>query len=186
MDTYHLLKSPLGPLLLALEDGKITGLWFEGQKTAPEHTDLSGGAPAPVRAAEEWFSRYFAGEAPDPAHLPVHPRGTDFQRAVWALMSRIPYGRTATYGALSAALRRRGVNASPRAVGSAVGRNPVSILLPCHRVVGADGSLTGYAGGTERKAYLLALEGAAPPPMDGAAFEAHLCETEITDGSERP
>ena len=180
METFHLLRSPLGPLLLALEEDSITGLWFEGQGTAPKGAVLSGAAPAPVRAAADWLARYFGGKNPGPAPLPLKPQGTDLQKAVWTLLAHIPYGRTAAYGALSAVLREHGLNASPRAVGNAVGRNPISILLPCHRVVGADGSLTGYAGGTERKAYLLSLEGAsARRPMDPAAFAAFLHETEI-------
>lgn len=184
--TYHVIESPLGPMLLELEDGRVTGLWFEGQKNAPEVT-VPSGDPSPLSlAVSDWLARYFRGGVPDPALLPLDPPGTDFQKAVWAVMARIPRGRTVSYAALSRALRDRGVMASPRAVGRAVGWNPVSVLLPCHRVVGADGGLTGYAGGTERKAYLLRLEGAlGRPPMEYEEFNACIGETERFHGSER-
>ncbi len=177
--TYHLLGSPLGSLLLAMEDGAVTGLWFDGQKASPKEAVPSVGAPSRIPSVTAWLARYFTGADPGPAPFPLKPKGTDFQKAVWNLLAHIPYGCTAAYGTLSAVLRERGLSASPRAVGNAVGRNPISILLPCHRVVGADGSLTGYAGGTERKAYLLTLEGAlARHPMDAATFTAYLHETE--------
>ena len=105
-----------------------------------------------------WLERYFAGKAPE-LDVPLRPDGTAFQRAVWELLREIPYGETISYGELAAALAERSGRPCPaRAVGGAVGRNPVSILVPCHRVVGADGSLTGYAGGTERKRKLLEIE----------------------------
>ena len=112
------------------------------------------------RQVRAWLDRYFRGEDPGPAP-PLAPAGTAFQRAVWEVLREIPYGRTATYGQVAqAAGRGLGRNTSPRAAGSAVGRNPISLLIPCHRVVGAGGSLTGYAGGLERKEALLKLEGA--------------------------
>ena len=107
-----------------------------------------------LRELRAWLEAYFDGERPDPRAIPVNPTGTAFQRRVWQALSEIPYGQIVTYGQLADRL-----NSSPRAVGAAVGRNPVSVLIPCHRVLGADGSLTGYAGGLERKRRLLRLEG---------------------------
>ena len=152
--------SPLGGITLAEEGGALTGLWFDGQKHFPAHLDGSadsGPTPALIEAMR-WLDAYFSGRDPDFTPL-LAPQGTAFQRAVWDLLLTIPYGETVTYGHLADQLARRtGKPASARAVGGAVGRNPISLIVPCHRVVGADGSLTGYAGGVERKARLLALE----------------------------
>ena len=155
------ITSPLGPLLLAADDMAITGLWLEQQKyfaatlTGPpeECPDL------PVfKAAEAWLAAYFA-KASLPALPLLEPKGSSFQQAVWKLLLEIPYGETSTYGEITRKLRERGIPTAPQAVGGAVGHNPISILIPCHRVVGASGSLTGYAGGIEKKQFLLALEG---------------------------
>lgn len=154
--------SPLGPITLAGEDGALTGLWFDGQKYfgAGLPAGTPEGEPPVFRQVRAWLDRYFRGEDPGPAP-PLAPAGTAFQRTVWEVLREIPYGRTATYGQVAqAAGRGLGRNTSPRAAGSAVGRNPISLLIPCHRVVGAGGSLTGYAGGLERKEALLKLEGA--------------------------
>lgn len=154
--------SPLGPITLAGEDGALTGLWFDGQKYfgAGLPAGTPEGEPPVFRQVRAWLDRYFRGEDPGPAP-PLAPAGTAFQRAVWEVLREIPYGRTATYGQVAQATGRGlGRNTSPRAAGSAVGRNPISLLIPCHRVVGAGGSLTGYAGGLERKEALLKLEGA--------------------------
>ena len=154
--------SPLGPITLAGEDGALTGLWFDGQKYfgAGLPAGTPEGEPPVFRQVRAWLDRYFRGEDPGPAP-PLAPAGTAFQRAVWEVLREIPYGRAATYGQVAqAAGRGLGRNTSPRAAGSAVGRNPISLLIPCHRVVGAGGSLTGYAGGLERKEALLKLEGA--------------------------
>ena len=155
------VPSPLGEILLAAEGGALCGLWFVGQKYEgaglPDET-----APGPVSAdpalekAAEWLKRYFAGENPE-IDFPLEPKGTAFQRRVWEGLRQIPYGGTSSYGLLAEKLGCR----SARAVGAAVGRNPISILIPCHRVLGSDGKLTGYAGGLERKQALLKLEGAA-------------------------
>ena len=110
------------------------------------------------RQAAAWLDAYFAKQ-PLPDLPPLAPRGSDFRQAVWRLLLEIPYGQVTTYGALAQILRDRGISAAAQAVGGAVGHNPISILIPCHRVVGADGSLTGYAGGVEKKRFLLALEG---------------------------
>lgn len=149
------LPSPVGPLLLASDGRNLTGLWLENQKYFASGLDReSQKAPTlPVfRETRRWLDDYFAGRCP-PALPPLAPAGTAFRQAVWKRLLEIPYGRTSTYGALAEEL-----GSSPRAVGSAVGRNPISILIPCHRVLGADGSMTGYAGGVEKKRFLLALE----------------------------
>ncbi len=155
--------SPVGELLLASRGEALTGLWLEGQRYYC--AGLTGeGVPRddlPVFAAiRAWLDAYFRGENPDLAGIPLAPEGTPFQREVWRELLKIPYGGTDTYGGIAARLQRP---SSARAVGGAVGRNPISILIPCHRVLGADGSLTGYAGGVERKRALLALEGISLP-----------------------
>lgn len=153
--------SPVGELLLASDGERLAGVWLAGQKYYA--AGLSGSeenAALPLfGAVRHWLDRYFAGARPSPGELPLAPAGTAFQRAVWDLLLGIPYGGVTTYGALAAEYERvRGRGTSPRAVGSAVGRNPISIIIPCHRVVGSDGSLTGYAGGVDRKRFLLELE----------------------------
>lgn len=147
--------SPLGMLTIAADDKAITALVMAGQKNEHRHIPegtAEGETPLLARAAA-WLDDYFAGKAPDPARLPLSPEGTVFQKRVWRELLTIPYGKTATYGELA-----RRLGSSARAVGGAVGRNPISILIPCHRVIGADGALTGYDGGLERKRRLLALE----------------------------
>ena len=154
---YH---SPLGLLTLASDGEAITGLWIKGQKyfasTLPENSPYKDDLPV-FRQAEQWLDAYF-GDDLLPPMPPLAPAGTAFRKAVWELLLEIPYGTTTTYGALSAELNNRGFSSSPRAVGGAVGHNPISIFIPCHRVVGADGNLTGYAGGYEAKRFLLELE----------------------------
>ena len=156
MEYRTVYPSPLGPLTLASDGHALTGLWLQGQKYFGGDVSLwEEKADVPVfDAAFHWLDDYFAGEQPDPEELPLAPAGTDFRQAVWRELLQIPYGETLTYGELAA---RIGC-ASARAVGGAVGRNPISIIIPCHRVLGADGSLTGYAGGTECKRWLLAHE----------------------------
>ena len=160
LQTY---SSSLGEFLLAADETGLTGAWFEGQKYfARTLTGERIGRETSVLAeAKRWLDRYFSGEAPDRLP-PLHPQGSDFQKAVWELLVRIPYGRTMTYGELAAALavQQGRERMSAQAVGGAVGHNRISILIPCHRVIGANGSLTGYAGGVERKLALLKLEGA--------------------------
>lgn len=156
-------SSPLGELLLSADDMGLSGLWFAGQRYFAR-TLPPGAVPreTPVlTASKRWLDCYFSGKRPD-FLPPLHLIGTDFQQAVWNLLLEIPYGQTVTYGALARTLAQQlGKPAmSAQAVGAAVGRNPVSIIVPCHRVVGADGNLTGYAGGVERKLFLLNLEGA--------------------------
>lgn len=153
-------ESPLGAMLLAQEGERIVGLWFLGQKNFPDEMTMEKGDTPLLQKTRKWLDRYFAGEQPSTEELPLEPNGTAFRQEVWKLLIKIPYGETTTYGALAQQMaQQRGINRmSAQAVGSAVGHNPISIIIPCHRVVGSDGSLTGYAGGLERKAYLLALE----------------------------
>ena len=155
-----LVPSPLGEILLAAEDGALCGLWFMGQKYEgaglPADAERVGAAEEEILSrAADWLKRFFAGENPE-IDFPLAPRGTAFQKRVWRALTEIPYGGTSSYGKLGAKLGCR----SARAVGAAVGRNPISILIPCHRVLGANGGLTGYAGGLARKRALLTLEGA--------------------------
>lgn len=149
--------SPLGPILLAADETGLTGLWFEGQKYFPSFSGVEyQEKETPVLTETvRWLDVYFSGK--DPGFLPpLHPQGSPFRQTVWDILLTIPRGQTMTYGEIA---RRLGVR-SAQAVGGAVGHNPISILIPCHRVVGSDGSLTGYAGGVERKGRLLQLEGA--------------------------
>ena len=155
--------SPIGTLTLAGEGESLTGLWIEDQKYY-----MAGMEPSPVRRdeaavfdqARRWLDRYFAGDWPQPGELPLQPGGTVFQKTVWDILRRIPRGETTTYGVIAREIAAQtGKNVSAQAVGNAVGRNPISIIIPCHRVVGADGSLTGYAGGIRKKQWLLDWEG---------------------------
>lgn len=154
-------RSPLGEMLLAADETGVTGLWFAGQKYFARHLDKEQEEKEiPLFAtAKQWLDVYFAGSEPD-FTVPLHFTGTPFQNEVWGILCAIPYGQTTTYGEIAKQLAaRRGLpHMSAQAVGGAVGHNPISILVPCHRVVGLGGSLTGYAGGLERKRCLLALE----------------------------
>lgn len=158
--------SPLGSLLLTAEDKYLVGLWMEGQRffgmPFAESLPLPKEPTAVLREAVVWLDAYFAGSCPDAAALPVALCGTAFQQRVWQELRRIPYGESCTYGELA-----RCLGSSARAVGGAVGRNPLIIVVPCHRVVGADGALGGYAGGEERKLFLLAHERAGAPRRKG-------------------
>lgn len=149
----------MGVILLVSDGEALTGLYFEGQKHYPSELEAEEKDDASVfEKAKAWLEKYFAGEKPE-SGIPIHLDGTAFQQSVWELLKAIPYGGTVSYGELAARLEEQtGKLCSARAVGGAVGRNPVSIIVPCHRVVGADGSLTGYAGGTERKKRLLEIE----------------------------
>lgn len=160
--------SPLGELLIAADDIGLTGLWFAGQKyyargLDTEHEERE--SPAIV-SAKHWLDVYFAGQQPD-FTPPLHLVGTDFQTAVWDILLTVPYGETLTYGEIAAriAVQQGRGHMSAQAVGGAVGRNPVSIIVPCHRIVGKSGDLTGYAAGVEKKTSLLRLENAALPVL---------------------
>ena len=177
--------SPIGSLTLAARGGALIGLWGAGQRffgspygideavarsavdlTSPDSREdaLAQGEwdkadVRALRAAASWLDDYFAGEAPSPAAVPLAPTGTDFQQRVWEAMDAIPYGATRTYGQIVAQLRGAGIPASAQAVGGAVGRNPLLLIRPCHRVVAASGP-GGYAAGGDAKAWLLAHEAA--------------------------
>ncbi len=156
MYDYIRYSSPLGLLTIAAEGNALIALVIEGQKFFDRHLAGEGRErETPVlKMARDWLDRYFQGENPAISELPLSPKGTDFQKTVWRELLNIPYGATITYGELAARL-----GSSARAVGAAVGRNPISVIIPCHRVIAADGSLTGYAGGLENKKKLLRLEG---------------------------
>lgn len=157
-------QSPLGEITLAEKDGKLAGLWFNGQKYF-----LSGIKEelVPCESREvfiktkDWLDRYFRGDAPSADELDLAPVGSEFRQTVWEILLEIPYGGTVTYGEIAKeAAKRLGLESmSAQAIGNAVGHNPISVIIPCHRVVGADGRLTGYAGGIDKKIYLLRREG---------------------------
>ena len=156
--------SPLGGMQLAADEVGLVGAWFDGQKyfaanLPPDFSEKSAAQDTPaLAAARRWLDCYFAGREPD-FTPPLHPQGSAFRQAVWAALLQIPYGQTTTYGAIARQLAAAGAGRmSAQAVGGAVGHNPVSVIIPCHRVVGTNGSLTGYAGGIDRKIKLLALE----------------------------
>ena len=188
--TLATYNSPIGSLTLAARGGALVGLWVAGQRffgspygideasarsaldlTSPDSREAvlaeAGWDEADalaLRAAAAWLDGYFAGEDASPTTIPLAPEGTDFQRHVWEAMDAIPYGATRTYGHLTATLRDAGVPASAQAIGGAVGRNPLLLIRPCHRVVAATGP-GGYAAGAEAKAWLLAHEAATASPV---------------------
>lgn len=154
MDTCF-YASPIGRILIAADDIGITGLWFEGSKFFPAEQSAPTHEMTPaLRGAVRWLDEYFSGIEPN-FTLPLHLSGSDLRMRVWSELMKIPYGKTVSYGDIARAVGCK----SAQAVGGAVGHNPVLLIVPCHRVIGADGALTGYAAGTERKQYLLRLEG---------------------------
>ncbi len=156
MIRYTVCASPLGDILLVANADALTGLHFVDQKYLPEKTYewVRDGFLPVLTEARRQLAEYFTGERRE-FDLPLAPTGTEFQQAVWMKLREIPYGTTTSYGAIA---QRLGQPTASRAVGAANGRNPLGIIVPCHRVVGSAGSLTGYAGGLERKQALLALE----------------------------
>ncbi len=157
--------SPLGNILLAADEIGLTGLWFEGQKYFARNlkkTHIEKEMPV-FQQAKKWLDLYFGGQEPD-FTVPLHLMGTDFQLKVWEILVSIPYGQTMTYKEIAQQIVSRQNSTSclkgmsAQAVGGAVGHNPISVIVPCHRVVGSNGSLTGYAGGLDKKAFLLQLE----------------------------
>lgn len=154
--------SPLGGMTLVSDGTALVGLYFDGQKYAAEGLDATRTQKnLPIfEEARRWLDVYFSGRKPD-FTPPTAPAGTAFQQSVWEILRTIPYGQTVTYGAIARRIEQNtGCRMSAQAVGGAVGRNPISILIPCHRVVGTNGSLTGYAGGIDKKERLLQWEGA--------------------------
>ena len=158
MTRFARLKTPLGTLIAIAAGGVVTSLHFDGGRHAPEIAPEWREDPyaSPLRECAEQLADYFAGKR-QCFDLPVAPRGTPFQQRVWREIAKVPYGETTTYAHLA---RSTGAPGSARAAGAATGRNPLAIVIPCHRVVATGGSLTGYAGGLARKEFLLALEGA--------------------------
>ena len=155
---YH---SPMGGILLAADEIGLTGLWFDGEKYFADDLDAAQiEQETPVLAeTRRWLDIYFAGTKPD-FTPPLHPSGSAFRQSAWELLLQIPYGQTTTYGAIARQLAEKTgrPQISAQAVGGAVGHNKISIIIPCHRVVGTNGSLTGYAGGIDKKRRLLELE----------------------------
>ena len=155
-------QSPMGEMLLACDEIGLTGIWFDGQKYYTENVVLEHEKKevSVLKEAKRWLDIYFSGKEPD--FMPsVHLIGSPFQLSVWKILQQIPYGKTTTYGEIAKQIaKERGLSRmSAQAVGGAVGHNKVSIMIPCHRVVGTNGSLTGYAGGLDKKVKLLELEG---------------------------
>lgn len=155
-------QSPIGEILLAADENGVIGVWFENEKyfgSGLESEYEEKDTPV-LKLAKHWLDIYFSGKNPD-FMPPIHMIGTEFQKEVWEILLCIPYGQTITYGEIAKKLaeRRKIPRMSAQAVGGAVGHNKLSILIPCHRVVGSNGSLTGYAGGLNKKIKLLELEG---------------------------
>ena len=159
MEHQVLYPSPLGPLHIISSDEALTEIRFEASHTHLPDYSREYSVPL-LQEVQSWLDKYFAGASPDPRSLPLNPTGKPFQKLVWELLLTIPYGKTFSYGALAKeAAGHLGIDRmSAQAIGNAVGRNPIPIVIPCHRVLGSDGRLTGYAGGLDRKRYLLALE----------------------------
>lgn len=156
--------APVGEITIACNESSLVGLWLKGQKyfgrTVNGQMVEKDNAPI-FKAAKEWLDTYFSGGKPAVSALPLAPAGSGFQQTIWKLLCEIPYGEVVTYGELAqkAAVKMNRTSMSAQAVGGAVGHNPISIIIPCHRVIGANGSLTGYAGGIQTKITLLQLEG---------------------------
>ncbi|MDT9682713.1 methylated-DNA--[protein]-cysteine S-methyltransferase [Streptomyces sp. TRM76323] len=157
---HTVVDSPYGPLTLVATDGVLSGLYMTDQRHRPPEETFGEPDPRPFREAARQLDAYHAREL-TAFDLPLHLAGTPFQQRVWELLRTIPYGETRTYGELAAALGRP---TASRAVGLANGRNPIGIIVPCHRVIGASGGLTGYGGGLDRKRRLLAFESGVPAP----------------------
>ncbi len=155
--------SQMGVITLACKDNKLAGLWFDGQKYFADSIKeemQENDSPEIFHRTKDWLDRYFRGERPDIKELKLAPAGNEFRQTVWDLLCEIPYGKVTTYKALAlkTAAKLNKSTMSAQAIGGAVGHNPISIIIPCHRVVSVDGNLTGYAGGLQRKIKLLELE----------------------------
>ncbi len=157
-------NSPIGNITLGADENNIVGLWMEGQKyfgdTVKGEMHKNDNLPI-FLTTKKWLDRYFKGEKPEIAELPLAPIGGEFRQTVWKFLCEIPYGQVITYGEIAKKIaQKRGLNRmSAQAVGGAVGHNPISLIIPCHRVVGTNGSLTGYSGGLDKKIRLLEFEG---------------------------
>jgi len=166
MHYYDLYESPHGWMMLVANAEGLSGVYFDGQKYLPQVGPewLRDGRHAPLRQAKRELAEYFGGKR-ERFETALAPEGTPFQRSVWKAISTVGFGKTITYAELA---RHAGVPGSARAAGAATGRNPIGIIVPCHRIVGSDGSLTGYAGGLDRKRALLALESGIPDLLAAA------------------
>ena len=161
MDYTHHYVSPLGGITMASDGEYLTGLWFDGQKyfadtLSVQHDEKDLDV---FRRTDNWLDIYFSGKEPN-FTPPLRMKGTEFRQEVWQILLTIPFGKTMTYGEIAKVLaNRRGIKSmSAQAVGGAIGHNPISLIIPCHRVIGTNGALTGYAGGLEKKAWLLDME----------------------------
>ncbi|HZK44019.1 MAG TPA: methylated-DNA--[protein]-cysteine S-methyltransferase [Syntrophomonadaceae bacterium] len=163
-------SSPVGLITLASCDNNLVGLWIENQKyhsnKMPETMTIKDNIPV-FTITKQWLNRYFAGDNPDIAELQLAPIGSEFRQEVWNILCKIPYGKVVTYGdiAKEIAAKRNKETMSSQAVGGAVGHNPIAVIIPCHRVVGSNGSLTGFASGIATKIKLLELEGVDMSPF---------------------
>ena len=156
-------KSPFGELLIAEKDHGLIGLWIEGQKyylSSIKEEMQETKESTVLNQAADWLDRYFAGEQPENSELPLAPGGSEFRKEIWQFLCEIPYGEVTTYGEISKAYAKRHgrEHMSAQAIGGAIAHNPISIIIPCHRVIGTNGDLTGYAGGIDRKVWLLKHE----------------------------
>ena len=161
---YYVYHSPVGNLTIASNEKNVVGLWLDGQKyymDVLENKEFQNKESDVIKLAKKWIDKYFNGEKPQIEDLPIEFIGSDFRKQIWTILSQIPYGKVITYGDIAKRIaKHKGIKAmSAQAVGGAVGHNPISIIVPCHRVVGTNGSLTGYSGGVEVKKRLLELEG---------------------------
>lgn len=163
--------SPIGPVIMLANDHGLLGAWYENQEHFAGTFDLdkvqtleNTADQVILKEASDWFDAYFAGQNPSVKNLPLMPQGTAFQQEVWAELIKVGYGETISYQELAdrVAARQSKGRGSARAVGSTVGRNPISIMIPCHRVIATNGDLTGYAGGIDKKITLLKIEGITP------------------------
>lgn len=161
---YCIYNSPIGKLTIASNEQNIVGLWIDKQKyymDILQDKEYQEKETEVIKGAKKWLDKYFNNEKPEIEELPIELIGSNFRKQVWKILTEIPYGKVITYGDIARQIaKQRGINTmSAQAVGGAVGHNPISIIIPCHRVVGTNGSLTGYAGGVKTKAKLLELEG---------------------------
>lgn len=179
-------QSPVGDIYMASDGKSIIGLWIGEQKyisdTMPEDIIEKAGIPA-LQKGIRWLDDYFAGKKPECSHLSLAPIGGEFRQTVWKILLEIPYGQTTTYGNIAKETARRmgRERMSAQAVGGAIGHNPISIMIPCHRVVGSNGSLTGYAGGIDKKIRLLAHEGVDISKLSVPESKMRLCSADTKE-----
>lgn len=161
---YYIYNSPVGKLTIASNEENVVGLWLDGQKyymEVLEDKEYQEKETEVIKLAEKWLDKYFNNEKPEIDELPIEFIGSDFRKQIWKILSKIPYGKVITYGDIAKQIaKRKGIRTmSAQAVGGAIAHNPISVIIPCHRVVGANGSLTGYSGGVKVKIKLLEFEG---------------------------